>query len=120
MARLGDYAFGRLTVDGAEHTRDLIVLPDRVVGDWWRKGHSHIDESEIWLMRFGAKPSYEQISEGGAKEVWPMWSKDGRTIYSSGFDGEIHFWEAPPLAEIDLPTKSTPVQTRPPRSNELR
>ncbi len=48
---------------------------------WWRKGHSHIDESEIWLMRFGAKPSYEQISEGGAKEVWPMWSKDGRTIY---------------------------------------
>lgn len=48
---------------------------------WWRKGHSHIDESEIWLMRFGAKPSYEQVSEGGAKEVWPMWSKDGRTIY---------------------------------------
>ncbi len=48
---------------------------------WWRKGHSHIDESEIWLMRFGAKPSYEQISEGGAKEVWPMWGKDGRTIY---------------------------------------
>jgi tricorn protease len=48
---------------------------------WWRKGHSHIDESEVWLMRFGSKPDYEQVSEGGAKEVWPMWSKDGRTIY---------------------------------------
>jgi len=48
---------------------------------WWRKGHSHIDESEIWLMRMGSKPVYEQVSEGGAKEVWPMWSKDGRTIY---------------------------------------
>jgi Tol biopolymer transport system component/C-terminal processing protease CtpA/Prc len=47
---------------------------------WWRKGHSHIDESEIWLMRPGAKPIYEQVSEGGAKEVWPMW-KDGRTMY---------------------------------------
>ena len=23
-------------------------------GQWWRKGHSHIDESEIWLTRFGA------------------------------------------------------------------
>src|SRR5215510_4099141 len=33
---------------------------------WWRKGHSHIDESEIWLMRFGSQPSYEQLSEGGA------------------------------------------------------
>jgi Tol biopolymer transport system component len=20
-------------------------------GQWWRKGHSHLDESEIWLMR---------------------------------------------------------------------
>jgi hypothetical protein len=41
MARLEDYSFGRLTVDGQEHTRDLIVLPGRVVPDWWRReGHS--------------------------------------------------------------------------------
>ncbi len=41
MARLRDYSFGRIVVDGEEHTRDLIVLPDRVVADWWRReGHS--------------------------------------------------------------------------------
>src|SRR5215217_7601024 len=41
MARLEDYSFGRLTVDGQEHTRDLIVLPDRIVSGWWRReGHS--------------------------------------------------------------------------------
>jgi hypothetical protein len=41
MARLESYSFGRLTVDGQEHMRDLIVLPDRVVADWWRReGHS--------------------------------------------------------------------------------
>jgi hypothetical protein len=41
MAQLQDYHFGRLTVDGREHTRDLIVLPDRVMSDWWRRqGHS--------------------------------------------------------------------------------
>jgi len=41
MARLQDYSFGRITVDGQQHTRDLIVLPDRVVPDWWRRdGHS--------------------------------------------------------------------------------
>jgi hypothetical protein len=41
MARLEDYSFGRLTVDGEEHTRDLIVLPDRIVSNWWRReGHS--------------------------------------------------------------------------------
>jgi len=41
MARLEDYRFGRVTVDGQEHSRDLIVLPDRVVPNWWRReGHS--------------------------------------------------------------------------------
>jgi hypothetical protein len=41
MARLRDYSFGRIVVDGSEETRDLIVLPDRVVRDWWRRdGHS--------------------------------------------------------------------------------
>jgi hypothetical protein len=41
MARLEDYSFGRIVVDGEEQTRDLIVLPNRVVTDWWRReGHS--------------------------------------------------------------------------------
>jgi hypothetical protein len=35
------YAFGRVTIDGSVETRDVIVLPDRVVRDWWRRdGHS--------------------------------------------------------------------------------
>jgi len=35
-----DYRFGHLVVDGKEQTRDVIVLPDRVVSDWWRaQGH---------------------------------------------------------------------------------
>ena len=60
---------------------------------WWRKGHSHIDESEVWLMHMGPKPSYEQISEGGAKEMWPMWSKDGRRVYYvSDRSGAQNIW----------------------------
>jgi hypothetical protein len=45
MARIEDYSFGRVTVDGEEHTHDLIVLPRRVVRDWWRRdGHSLVLE----------------------------------------------------------------------------
>lgn len=34
------YRFGRMVVDGQEHTRDLILLPDRVIPNWWREqGH---------------------------------------------------------------------------------
>jgi tricorn protease len=46
---------------------------------WWRKGHSHIDESELWLLSESGK--YEPLTEGGAKQQWPMWSADGRTIF---------------------------------------
>lgn len=45
MARLEGYRFGRIVVDGREHVRDLIVLPGRVVADWWRKeGHALVPE----------------------------------------------------------------------------
>src|SRR5439155_798512 len=63
------------------------------LAQWWRKGHSHIDESEIWLLHLGANPAYEQFSEGGAKEVWPMWDKDGRRIYYvSDRSGAQNIW----------------------------
>jgi hypothetical protein len=41
MARIDHYEFGRIVVDGREETRDLIILPDRVVPNWWRQqGHA--------------------------------------------------------------------------------
>jgi len=40
MPRIGDYRFGRVTVEGRELTRDVIVLPGRVVENWRRRnGH---------------------------------------------------------------------------------
>jgi hypothetical protein len=40
MPRLEDYRFGHVVVDGEEQTRDVIVLPERVVTNWWRAdGH---------------------------------------------------------------------------------
>jgi hypothetical protein len=45
MPRIEGYEFGRVLVDGEEHRRDLIVLPHRVVGDWWRReGHGLVLE----------------------------------------------------------------------------
>jgi len=34
------YRFGQIVIDGQHHDRDVIILPDRVLGDWWRqRGH---------------------------------------------------------------------------------
>ncbi len=47
---------------------------------WWRNGHSHLDESEIWL-KHEANNNYQKITERGAKNLWPMWSDDGKSVY---------------------------------------
>lgn len=51
-------------------------------GQWWRKGHSHLDESEIDLVHdVTGVPTYTPIVPMGAKSGWPMWSNDGATVY---------------------------------------
>jgi tricorn protease len=63
-------------------------------GQWWRRGHSHLDESEIWLMKDGATPSYARVGEsGGGKDMWPMWSADGASLfYVSDRSGAENLW----------------------------
>jgi hypothetical protein len=40
MPTIDGYGFGHVMIDGREETRDVIVLPERVVRDWWRRdGH---------------------------------------------------------------------------------
>lgn len=46
---------------------------------WWRRGHSHMDETEIVVAHPSAR-RFEQVASGG-KNLWPMWSPDGRTLY---------------------------------------
>ena len=44
----------------------------RTSTDWWRKGHAHIDESQIWLAHIGgATPAYDAVTTGGSKDAWP-------------------------------------------------
>jgi Tol biopolymer transport system component/C-terminal processing protease CtpA/Prc len=80
-------------------------------GQWWRRGHSHIDESEIWLARdggAGAAPRYEAVTSGGAKEQWPMWGADGRTLlYVSDRGGAPNVWRRRPGAEPEQVTRFT-------------
>lgn len=66
------------------------------IGQWWRKGSSHLDESEIWVMREGATAQYERVTPRGARELWPMWSADGRSLYYvSDRGGAQNVWVKP-------------------------
>lgn len=43
--RIEEYGFGRLKIEGVIYNADVIILPDRVVSNWWRKeGHLLLPE----------------------------------------------------------------------------
>ena len=59
---------------------------------WWRRGHSHMDQSEIVVAHPAAK-RFDTVTDGVAKDQWPMWSPDGRTLYFvSDRSGSDELW----------------------------
>jgi len=77
---------------------DLLALTARgdTSGQWWRHGHAHIDDSEIWLETPGPQPQYQLLHGGDFKSLWPMWSADGARVYFvSDQGGAENIWEKP-------------------------
>jgi hypothetical protein len=70
MARIDHYEFGRIMIDGRQETKDLIILPGRVVRNWWRHdGHALVlddlnDGSASWSMTFRCS-SFGSITSRG-------------------------------------------------------
>jgi Tol biopolymer transport system component len=59
---------------------------------WWRRGHSHMDEDEIVLAHPGGH-RFESLTSGDAKDRWPMWSPDGARLYFvSDRSGSDELW----------------------------
>lgn len=62
------------------------------LAQWWRRGHSHIDESEIWLAKNDGR-EFTRIVDRGAKSLWPTWSADGKSfVFVSDRSGAENLW----------------------------
>jgi Tol biopolymer transport system component len=118
LYRVGVNGGNPMTVSADRYTNEFFSAPSPdgktlafaargiASGQWWRKGHSHIDESEIWLLRSfeDASGTYERVTApGGAKEMWPMWSADGRNLFyisdrtdPGNKNGAQNVWSATP------------------------
>ena len=60
---------------------------------WWRRGRSHLDESELWQK---TGDTYQQLTQRGAKQMWPMATADGSKIYFvSDRTGPQNIWSMP-------------------------
>jgi hypothetical protein len=70
MDKVGDYRFGHPVVDGREETRDVIVLPHRVVSNWWRRdGHSLVLEDLEDVL--GELPERLIVGTGASSHMRP-------------------------------------------------
>ena len=66
---------------------------------WWRNGHAHIDETELWLKPLTSPSAtdagYHRLLPADSKHAWPMWSPDGKTLfYMSDKSGSENIWSA--------------------------
>ncbi len=65
-------------------------------GQWWRNGHSHLDESEIWIQKGFSTTAYEKVVDRAGKNYWPMWSGDGKSLFfMSDRSGSENIWTKP-------------------------
>jgi Tol biopolymer transport system component/C-terminal processing protease CtpA/Prc len=68
-------------------------------GQWWRRGRSHLDEAQIWVRDLTAPDTpaaWRGLTQGGAKDLWPMWAGDGRSLFHvSDRSGTENIWQTP-------------------------
>jgi hypothetical protein len=68
--KIDAYEFGRITVDGREYRADVIILPERVVADWWRvEGHGLAPEDLKEVVAAAPKLFIVGTGSYGAMEV---------------------------------------------------
>jgi len=61
--RIESYHFGEIVVDGHRYSGDVIIYPDRIDSQWWRKeGHS-LDPDDVWEV-LEARPEVLVIGQG--------------------------------------------------------
>ncbi len=79
----------------APHPDGRVALSTRgrtAWSQWWRNGHSHMDEAEIWIGDpRGATPAYAPVTTGG-KNQWPMWTPEGDLAFVSDRSGSENLW----------------------------
>lgn len=86
-------------------SRIAFVAKGMSYAQWWRHGHAHIDESEIWLKPVAESGKYTRIVAEDAKQGWPMWAADGESIfYTSDRSGTENIYHQA------LDEKATPKQ----------
>lgn len=78
-----DRYVNEFNVAPAPDGRSLVVAARGIAAaQWWRRGSSHIDQSELWwLTGLNGAAAYQQLTRRDSRQVWPMWSASSNALY---------------------------------------
>ena len=70
--KIDSYMFGRVVIDGDTHTKDVIILPDRVIAGWWRRGGHALHPEDLQAV-IEAAPDVLVVGKGayGRMQITP-------------------------------------------------
>lgn len=68
--RIDSYEFGKVVIDGKTHTGDVIIYPDHVDSNWWRKeGHKLQIEDLSTVLKWGPEVLIIGIGANGMMRI---------------------------------------------------
>lgn len=84
IPRIESYRFGHIVIDGQTHIKDVIILPDRVIGGWWRReGHAlHTEDLEAV---FKAAPEVLVVGTGAHGRMC-IADETGQALQAAGIE----------------------------------
>ena len=63
VPKIDSYRFGRIVIDGEAYSKDVIILPDRVIPRWWREEGHNLSFSDLDEV-VAAKPAILVVGKG--------------------------------------------------------
>lgn len=81
------YRFGQMVVDGETHTSDLILLPDRVIPEWWREQGHRLSMEDLGDV-LDAQPEVLIVGTG-ANGLMRVPSETRRAVREAGIELQV-------------------------------
>ncbi len=82
--KIESYRFGQMVVDGEKHSKDLILLPEQIIGNWWRKQGHRLSPDDLEAV-FAAAPEVLVVGTG-AHGVMKVPPETRQAIEAQGID----------------------------------
>ena len=88
MLHIDEYSFGRISVSGKNYSADLIIFPDHIQENWWRKKGHYLQPED--LQSIAGTPCDLLIIGTGTNGVMKVSEAAEEWLRHSGIDWGIY------------------------------